>query len=124
LLIAMYAGTNVGNLGINVNPATCNQACCVFSSNGNYSLEYLYYFLKTQKEYLQSISFGAAQQNISQDILRKLKIVVPTEPLVSHFTKHVKVWHSSILKILEQNRLLIKQRDLLLPRLMSGKLNI
>jgi type I restriction enzyme S subunit len=124
LLIAMYAGTNVGNMGINTMKATCNQACCVIESRGNYSLYYLKLFLQTQKSFLQSISFGAAQQNISQDIIKKLKVIYPTKDLCDKFHNRVSIIYKDVEYIMRQNQNLTRQRDLLLPRLMSGKLEV
>lgn len=122
LLIAMYAGANVGNLGINSTLATCNQACCVITTKGQYPLYYLKFFLQTQKDFLQSISFGAAQQNISQDIIKKLKVIFPTDTLCKTFDKIVSTYLHQCEMLMKQNQLLTRQRDLLLPRLMSGQL--
>lgn len=124
LLLAMYAGSNVGNMGFTMIESTCNQACCVFGVESNNSLNYLFYFLKSQREYLQSISFGAAQQNISQDILRKMKILMPSKFLIESFDLKINAFHKEIMNLVKQNQNLIKQRDLLLPRLMSGKLEV
>lgn len=124
LLIAMYAGANVGNLGINSTLATCNQACCVITTKGQYPLYYLKFFLQTQKDFLQSISFGAAQQNISQDIIKKLKVIFPTDTLCKTFDKIVSTYLHQCEMLMKQNQLLTRQRDLLLPRLMSGKLEV
>ena len=124
LLIAMYAGANVGNLGINSTQATCNQACCVITTKGRYPLYYLLYFLQTQKGFLQSISFGAAQQNISQDIIKKLKVLLPPIALCENFNKIVSPYLQQCELLMRENQILTNQRDLLLPRLMSGKLEV
>ena len=124
LLIAMYAGANVGNIGINSIPATCNQACCVITTKGRYPLYYLMFFLQTQKGFLQSISFGAAQQNISQDIIKKLKVILPPVSLCDTFNEIVSPYLHQCEMLMKQNLILKKQRDLLLPRLMSGKLEV
>lgn len=124
LLIAMYAGANVGNLGINSTLATCNQACCVITTKGRYPLYYLLYFLQAQKGFLQSISFGAAQQNISQDIIKKLKVLLPPIELCETFNKIVSPYLQQCELLMKQNSLLTRQRDLLLPRLMSGKIAV
>ena len=124
LLVAMYAGANVGNLGINSVPATCNQACCVITTKGRYPLNYLKFFLQTQKEFLQSISFGAAQQNISQDIIKKLKVILPPTKLCDTFNIIISPYLRQCELLMRENLLLTNQRDLLLPRLMSGKLEV
>ena len=49
------------------------------------------------------------------------KILIPPEPLQNSFADFIKTIHKQVDKITKCQRLLIKQRDLLLPRLMSGK---
>lgn len=124
LLIAMYAGANVGNIGINSIPATCNQACCVITTKGRYPLYYLKFFLQTQKGFLQSISFGAAQQNISQDIIKKLKVIFPPSAMCDTFNNFIVPYLHQCEVLMRENILLTNKRDLLLPRLMSGKLEV
>lgn len=122
LLCSMYAG--VGKLGINIIPMTCSQATCVFTPKTDISIWYLFFWLKRNKEYLESISFGAAQQNISQDIIKKITVLFPTESVASVFDEKIKPIYQKIQNLMQQNANLIKQRDLLLPRLMSGKLAV
>lgn len=122
LLCSMYAG--VGKLGITTTPLTCSQATCVFNPKAGVSNKYLFYYLKLNKKYLENISFGAAQQNISQEIIKKIKMVVPPKELIQSFDKRIEPFWKDILIIMNQNRNLSNQRDLLLPRLMSGKLSI
>ncbi len=124
LLVAMYAGANVGNVGLTTFEGTCNQACCIINTKSNYSIDYLFQFIKTQKNYLQSISFGAAQQNISQEIIKRLKILLPPIDLLNRYDRLILPINESIKNYMSANRILIKQRDLLLPRLMSGKLEV
>ena len=73
LLMAMY-GVNIGKLGISEIEATCNQACCVFTPKQIDYKYYLYHYFKSIREYLLSISFGAAQQNLSQELSNKSNI--------------------------------------------------
>lgn len=52
------------------------------------------------------------------------KVLVAPMPVQTKFVQHVIAYISLIQKYKEYNRKLIKQRDLLLPRLMSGKLEV
>lgn len=122
LLCSMYAG--VGKLGITTTPLTCSQATCVFNPKAGVSNRYLFYYLKLNKKYLENISFGAAQQNISQEIIKKIKMIVPPRDFIQSFDRRIEPLWKDILIIMNQNRYLTTQRDLLLPRLMSGKLSI
>ena len=122
--MAMY-GVNIGQLGYFDSQMTCNQACCVFSDKRNFpSKHYLFQYLKSIREYLLLISFGAAQQNLSQDLIKKIKIVMPSEEVVRAFEERIDVIYDSIKMLMQKNKNLAKQRDLLLPRLMSGKLEV
>ena len=119
--MAMY-GVNIGLLAYFDGEMTCNQACCIFSDKRSFSSKhYLYHYLKSIREYLLLISFGAAQQNLSQDLIKKIKIVMPTDDIVISYEKQIDDIYANIKILLVQNKNLEKQRDLLLPRLMSGK---
>lgn len=122
--MAMY-GVNIGQLGYFHGQMTCNQACCVFADKRDFSSKhYLFHYLKSIREYLLLISFGAAQQNLSQDLIKKAKIVMPSDDVVCAFEEKLDVIYDSIKALILKNQNLTKQRDLLLPRLMSGKLEV
>lgn len=124
VIMAMY-GVNIGMLGYVDSEMTCNQACCVFSDKRDFSTKhYLYQYLKSIREYLLLISFGAAQQNVSQELIKNIKIVMPTDNIVIKYERKIDVIYNSIKSLMYKNKNLIKQRDLLLPRLMSGKLEV
>lgn len=124
ILMAMY-GVNIGMLAYTSIIATCNQACCVFKDKKDISTKhYLFYFLKSIRNYLLTISFGAAQQNISQDLIKRIKILVPNDSILKKFESTIDPIYNHIIALNKQKQNLIKQRDLLLPRLMSGKLAV
>lgn len=56
--------------------------------------------------------------------LRKGDIMLPPKELMDRFDEKVKVLYDEISLLAQQNETLAKQRDLLLPRLMSGKLEV
>lgn len=56
--------------------------------------------------------------------LRKGDIMLPSTEIMDAFEKQVRTIHKEMNKLSHQNKLLIRQRDLLLPRLMSGKLEV
>lgn len=124
VLMAMY-GVNIGMLAYSTMDATCNQACCVFRDKGNISTKhYLFQYLKSIRDYLLLISFGAAQQNLSQDLIKRVRIVMPDEETVIRFEQKIEPLYNEIKHLLKANACLIRQRDLLLPRLMSGKIEV
>lgn len=124
LLLAMY-GVNVGKVGILAQNMACNQAACAFlPDNENSSFCYLFYFLKSIREYLLLIGFGAAQQNLSQALIGNIRIVLPEKEVILQYESQAGKIMDCITKIKVQNANLARQRDRLLPRLMSGKLEV
>ena len=59
-----------------------------------------------------------------ESFLRKGEIMLPTMTIMKSFEKRISSIHKQINKLAQQNTLLTRQRDLLLPRLMSGKLEV
>ena len=124
VIMAMY-GVNIGMLSYLSKEMSCNQACCAFTDKRNLSSRhYLFHYMKSIREYLLLIGFGAAQQNLSQDLIKRIRITMPSDEIVKLFEKRINDYYNQIYNLLKQNRNLIKQRDLLLPRLMSGKLEV
>jgi len=76
VLVAMY-GATAGQIGLLKFKASTNQAICGILPNDKFIPEYLYYFLKTKTKYLIQISTGGAQPNISQTIIKNLKVPSP-----------------------------------------------
>jgi len=77
LLIAMY-GATVGKTAILGIEAATNQAvCAVFPKNNILTTEFLRYYIIFARHRLLSERFGGAQPNISQTILRNIRIVIP-----------------------------------------------
>ena len=75
--VAMY-GATIGRLGILGVPATVNQACCVFSEPNGIEPWFWFYWLQCRRHYLISMSYGGGQPNLSQEILKSLRVPVPS----------------------------------------------
>ena len=77
LLIAMY-GATVGKLGILGCSAATNQAiCALFPNKSTLDKMFLFYFFLFKRKELMAQSFGEAQPNISQTVIRKTEIPLP-----------------------------------------------
>ena len=88
--------------------------------NESVDVFYLYYYFKEN-----SIEgYGTSQQQITIPYLSKKKILVPNINLMEKFGIYIDKLFENINALKEKNKNLIKQRDLLLPRLMSGKLEV
>ena len=79
LLIALY-GATIGKLAFLGIEAATNQAVCGIFENENIASKYLFHFLFFSKPGLVKQGIGGAQPNISQGILKDLKIPLPPVP--------------------------------------------
>ena len=124
ILMAMY-GATIGKLGIATKELSCNQACCVFLLSEDNTLRfYIYSWLLDNRTLLISMGKGAAQPNLSQDMIKKLEIMIPSLHLLSIFDSKVKSIYKKIYYLSSQIRLLTEARDRLLPKLMSGEIAV
>ena len=67
---------------------------------------------------------GSAIPYITKPDIEKYKLILPDDVILTKFNECVSPINELIITLEEQNNNLIKQRDLLLPRLMSGKLEV
>lgn len=123
VLIAMY-GATVGEIGITTDDVTCNQAICAFLPNEDYPYTFIYHFLLQCKQDIINQAVGSAQQNISQQLLLQYKLVIPKSEIVKEFHKVVSPLFEKIKDNIEENETLTNLRDSLLPKLMSGQIEI
>jgi type I restriction enzyme S subunit len=79
LLIAMY-GATIGKLAILNFSATVNQACCVFAGKSEIASKFMFYWFLGLRQQIISLATGGGQPNISQDILRSLRVASPPLP--------------------------------------------
>ncbi|MCB0121701.1 MAG: restriction endonuclease subunit S, partial [Caldilineaceae bacterium] len=77
LVVALY-GATVGKTGILGKDAATNQAvCALFPKSDNVLVDYLHWFLRYKRSDFLKLSFGGAQPNISQKILRQTELPIP-----------------------------------------------
>ena len=124
ILMAMY-GATIGKLGIATKELSCNQACCVFLLSEDDILRlYLYSWLLDNRMTLISMGKGAAQPNLSQDMIKKLELMIPSSYLLTIFDSIVKPIYKEESYLSSQIHLLTEARDRLLPKLMSGEIAV
>ena len=124
ILVALYASPTVGRLGILETSATANQACSGLIAKANYGYLYLFYSLLFSRDRLQKIAVGAAQQNISQQVLRQHKIIIASSVIAQFFHRHVEAAYQYQVLLIAESRALAGLRDALLPKLISGEMRV
>lgn len=87
---------------------------------------YLYSLLNTSyfRELINNTCIGSSQKALTIDMVGKIKIVVPSESVIKKFSQLYEVFHSAKNILIKEIYKLSLQRDRLLPRLMSGQLEV
>ena len=81
------------------------------------------YFVLTEID-MVSLNTGAALPSMTTDTLNRMKIIIPDSDILYKFESIVRWQYKQTDALKSQNANLARQRNLLLPRLMSGKLSI
>lgn len=114
-----------GIVSINAEAAHTNQQINSILLNDENLLYWLFFSCRFLKNTIELYgATGATMTNLSKGKFENLKILMPKQELVYLYNNKVNNIFSHIKKLLYLNQNLIKQRDLLLPRLMSGKLEV
>lgn len=125
ILMAIYGSPTVGRLGILTRRAACNQAAIGMLANPVLvSQQFLFYVLYELRGHFNSIAQGAAQQNISKAKVAETQCVLPPMNLIEYFTNHVVPIWGLLENFQKKNNHLRRTRDLLLPRLISGEMDV
>lgn len=103
-----------------------NSGMVILRNLGVVSPEYIYTALR--HEYLQKLmtlyASGSAQPQLPIKDMKRMKIIKADAKTMERFTEMSADIYSQISLLIMKNQTLAKQRDMLLPRLMSGKLEV
>lgn len=116
---------SAGVVSINSEPAHTNQQINSIILHNMLYLEWLYFTCKSLKNTIEMFgATGATMTNLSKGKFEKLKVVDPPSKIIELYHNKTASIFIKIKSLLYINQNLIKQRDMLLPRLMSGKLEV
>jgi type I restriction enzyme S subunit len=125
ILMAIYASPTLGRLGILSTDCCCNQAALGLIADENIiSWQWLFWKLYELRDEFNAIARGAGQQNISGIVVKNKEIMIPDKGAIDGFTSVVSKMFDQQKSLSSQIRLLTEARDRLLPKLMSGDIEI
>lgn len=99
-----------------------NNHAHILTGKLGYNVESLYILFKQTP--VKSIVTGAVQSKISQANLKSIPVVVPPMNLIEEFNKQVDEMFALIRNNEDENKRLVALRDSLLPKLMSGEIEV
>jgi type I restriction enzyme S subunit len=99
----------------------------VLRESEDLSSEYIYLLSRSnsfREHTIQSMTGATGRQRVHNDCFASLYIAVPPRELMDEFTKLVSPMFKSIFNLSSRNENLKKQRDMLLPKLISGEIEL
>lgn len=99
-----------------------NNHAHIITGKEGFSVEELYLFFSLTN--IKSIVTGAVQQKVSQQNLKKVPAIIPSEQALSAFDEIIQPIFAQIRNLRDENANLSQLRDTLLPKLMSGELDV
>lgn len=88
------------------------------------SNEYLYLYFKYIRKGLVALGNGSVFTNLKTDILKNYPTALPSEGILADFESIIQRMFEQILTLTRENHSLNLLRDILLPKLMSGELDV
>lgn len=99
-----------------------NNHAHIITGKEGFSVEELYLFFSLTN--IKSIVTGAVQQKVSQQNLKKVPAIIPNKEALNAFDDLIQPIFAQIRNLKDENIRLADLRDTLLPRLMSGELDV
>lgn len=122
--VIAITGATLGQVSLLEIDACANQSVVGIIPNSNYPYEYIYPLIKENINQLTSHQTGGAQQHINKQNVESLDILVPDTSDLGKYRSTVCGLYEMITNNCFENERLETIRDLLLPRLMSGEIDV
>ena len=103
-----------------------NQRVAKIEPKNNTPKSFIYWMFDNSimQKRVENLSYGSAQQNLSPIKLGEQSIILPPHKLIESFDEFASLINIEIIHLLNQTQKLTQARDLLLPRLMSGEIEV
>ena len=127
----MPKGTVVVSLVRYIRPAILgvsaagNQSVVGLMENDHFPNCFLYPYIKSNVPFLMQLRTGAQQPHINKEIVDSMYVAFPLPShLMKQYIKQASLLYIKMLFVAQENEILETQRDLLLPLLMSGQVQV
>ena len=123
ILVAMY-GATAGKVSFLAFEASTNQAICAIMLSDVRMRYYLKNVIEDLYQYLVNLSTGSARDNLSQDMIKNIKVVIPSNEILDRYYYFSNNIIKELTKKQQENEQLTQLRDWLLPMLMNGQVKV
>ena len=122
--VMLTSRATIGVLSINTVPACTNQGFITCVPNDRVSALEIFFWLREQTQKILNVATGATFKEITKGNFRKFQFLLPPTNVSEQFNKIVGPIGKDIEILIQKQQNLRTTRDLLLPKLISGKLDV
>lgn len=122
--LMMTSRATIGVISINTKEACTNQGFITCVPSDRLSVFHLYFWVKENREKIISVASGATFKEISRGEFREFPILVPPSSIEQTFNDIVEPICRLIENLIKKSHNLRQTRDLLLPKLISGEIDV
>ncbi|MGO2372517.1 MAG: restriction endonuclease subunit S [Pseudoalteromonas prydzensis] len=122
--VLMSSRAPVGYLALAKVPVAINQGYIAITDAKTLSSEYTIQWLDSVMDEIKGISGGTTFAEISKKTFKSIQLVIPSKKAVEAYTEVTKMYYERITASVQEINTLTETRDYLLPKLISGELQI
>jgi type I restriction enzyme, S subunit len=122
--VMLTSRATIGAIAINTQPACTNQGFITCLPNDRVPLYYLFHWLTENVPTFQRMASGATFKEISRGVFKTIEFLQPADDLVGRFETLAAPMAEQVIALQRQIQNLRRTRDLLLPRLLSGQIDV
>ncbi len=122
--VLMTSRATLGALAIATSEGTTNQGFIVIPPDDRWSPGFLYEWLDGRADALAAIGTGATFKEITKGAFKRVPFVVPAQPVLDAHGEVTAPVEEQIRVLEAQTRSLASLRDLLLPKLVNGRIDV
>lgn len=122
--VLMTSRATIGVIAINTRPACTNQGFITCIPNERLSALQIYFWITDNKNRITSVASGATYKEINKTEFREFPTVVADPETTAGFLEMANPIAKQIEVLLNKNSNLRETRDLLLPKLISGEIDV
>ena len=125
LIASAGQGHTRGQTSFNAIECYINQSIVALRANDKVSPYWLYYCLEPRYDEMRSLSDShSSRGSLTTKLLASMPVILPTKELVLSFDKLIKSMLTQQVKNLKETKILKETRDALLPKLLSGEIDV
>ncbi len=114
----------IGYVAIAENEVSTNQGFKSLVPKSGVPSEFLFQFLKANVSAIEAIASGSTFKEVSGTAIKDFTILNPPKEILNKYELITKEWNQRFIQLQKETDSLVKQREVLLPQLISGKLRM